>query len=352
MPAAHYLKFDNNKLEVKRYWNPEFKTERKSKSYYMERIREAMEESVKMHLRSDVPVGCFLSGGIDSTIIASICKRINPDILTFTVGFKREGYSEYDVALETAKKLNVKNIYKEVTAKEYIESLPKIIWHLDDPLAVPSCVPLYFLAKEAGKHVKVVLSGEGSDELFGGYNIYREPYSLKTFNYLPKKLKLSMSSMSRNLAENVRGKSFIERGCTPIEKRYYGNARLFKEKEKEILVKNYSNKILYTDITSSLYDEVKKYNDVNKMQYIDMNTWLKGDILLKADKMTMANSLELRVPFLDKEVFNVASKIPVDFKIANKTTKYILREAFKGVIPDHVVDRRKLGFPVPLRFWL
>ncbi|MEN8905016.1 MAG: asparagine synthase (glutamine-hydrolyzing) [Clostridiales bacterium] len=352
IPAAHYISFKNGDLEIKKYWDPKFNPIKKSKSYFMKEIKDTMENSVKVHMRSDVPVGCFLSGGIDSTIIASICKDINPNILTFTVGFESKDYSEYEVAAETAKKLNVKNIYKEVSPEEYINELPKIIWHLDDPLADPSCIPLYFLAKEARKYVTVVLSGEGSDELFGGYNIYREPISLRPFNYIPNCLKDKLKVISAKLAENVKGKSFIERGCTGIEERYYGNARLFMECEKKVFIKNYSDNVLYTDITSGLYDEIKNYSDVNKMQYIDMHTWLKGDILLKADKMTMANSLELRVPFLDKEVFRIASKIPQKLKINSTTTKYVLREAFKNKIPGHVVNRRKLGFPVPMKLWL
>jgi asparagine synthase (glutamine-hydrolysing) len=196
------------------------------------------------------------------------------------------------------------------------------------------------------------LSGEGSDELFGGYNIYREPTSLKMFSYIPTPGKRVLKALSSALQEGFKGKSFIERGCTPIEERYYGNAKIFTEADKASLMKQYNSNVNYMDITKPLYDEIRSYDDVSKMQYIDMFTWLRGDILVKADKMTMAHSLELRVPFLDKEVFDVASKLPTELKIANGTTKAILREAVKGIVPDHVLDRKKLGFPVPIRHWL
>ena len=233
-----------------------------------------------------------------------------------------------------------------------MNELPKIVWHLDDPLADPAAVPLYFVAREARKHVKVVLSGEGADELFGGYNIYREPQDLAVFNKVPKNMKMLLKRLSEIVPEGVTGKSFIERGCTPMESRYIGNAKMFDEKEKEKLFKWYNPNLHYLDTTKPFYDQTKNYDPVDRMQYIDIHTWLRGDILLKADKMTMAHSLELRVPFLDKEVFKVASKVGTEFKTSNNTTKYILRKAAEGVVPEHVLTRKKLGFPVPIRHWL
>ena len=351
-PGHYFIKEIGKELEVYRYWKPYFNASDKTKEEHIRAIRDVLYDSVKVHMRSDVPVGAFLSGGIDSSIIASIAKEINPNLLTFSVGFEHRGFSEIDVAKETAEKLGVKNYSVLVTPQEFMNEFPKIMWHMDDPLADPAAVPLYFVAKEARKHVTVVLSGEGADELFGGYNIYREPNSLKMFSYIPSPGKSVLKALSGALKEGFKGKSFLERGCTPIEERYYGNAKIFREEEKAELMKYYNESVNYMDITKPLYNEIKDYDDVSKMQYIDMFTWLRGDILLKADKMTMANSLELRVPFLDKEVFDVASKIPTEFKIANGTTKAILREAARGIVPDHVLDRKKLGFPVPIRHWL
>ncbi|AKR36052.1 Asparagine synthetase [Bacillus thuringiensis serovar indiana] len=351
-PGHYFIKEIGKELEVYRYWKPYFNASDIKKEEHIRAIRDVLYDSVKVHMRSDVPVGAFLSGGIDSSIIASIAKEINPNLLTFSVGFEHRGFSEIDVAKETAEKLGVKNYSVLVTPQEFMNEFPKIMWHMDDPLADPAAVPLYFVAKEARKHVTVVLSGEGSDELFGGYNIYREPNSLKMFSYIPTSGRTVLKALSGVLKEGFKGKSFLERGCTPIEERYYGNAKIFREEEKIKLIKSYNESVNYKDVTKPLYNEINDYDDVSKMQYIDMYTWLRGDILLKADKMSTAHSLELRVPFLDKEVFDVASKIPTELKIANRTTKAILREAVRDIVPDHVLDRKKLGFPVPIRHWL
>jgi asparagine synthase (glutamine-hydrolysing) len=351
-PGHYFTKKVNAGMEVKRYWRASFHPVQKSESDFVKEIKDVLFDSVKMHMRSDVPVGSFLSGGIDSSIIASIAKEFHPAIKTFSVGFEHNGFSEIDVAKETAEKLGVENISYVITPEEYMNEIPKIMWHMDDPLADPACVPLYFVAREARKHVTVVLSGEGADELFGGYNIYREPQSLEVFNKIPRVGKTLLRGIANCLPEGTKGKSFIERGVTPMEQRYIGNAKMFTEEEKRHILKGYREGLDYTDITKSLYEESKGYDPVDRMQFIDIHTWMRGDILLKADKMTMAHSLELRVPFLDKAVFEIASKIPTSLKTANGTTKYILRKAAEGIVPDHVLDRKKLGFPVPIRHWL
>lgn len=351
-PGHYFTKKLGQKLQIKRYWKARFLPTIQSEDKLVKEIRDVLFDSVKVHMRSDVPVGSFLSGGIDSSIIASIAKEFHPSIKTFSVGFEREGFSEIDVAKETAEKLGVENISYVITPEEYMKELPKIIWHMDDPLADPAAIPLYFVAREARKHVTVVLSGEGADELFGGYNIYREPQSLEMFNHMPNGMKSLLKNVAEKLPEGFRGKSFIERGTTPMEERYIGNAKMFSEEEKMRLLKDYNHHLDYKMVTAPLYNETVGYHPVNRMQYIDIHTWMRGDILLKADRMTMAHSLELRVPFLDKEVFEVAAKIAPDVKIANNTTKYILRKAAEGVVPDHVLNRKKLGFPVPIRHWL
>ncbi|TRM13005.1 asparagine synthase (glutamine-hydrolyzing) [Lentibacillus cibarius] len=351
-PGHYFIKKPAEKMTQYRYWQASFNPVLMDKQGWMKRIQDVMYDSVNVHMQSDVPVGSFLSGGIDSTIIAAMAKEFNPDIKTFSVGFEREGYSEIDVAKETADKLGVENIAYRITPEEYVDKLPKIMWHMDDPLADPACVPLYFVAREARKHVTVVLSGEGADELFGGYNIYREPESLKLFDNIPTPIKSLLARVADVMPEGVRGKSFLERGTTPLRDRYIGNAKMFEDDEKQKFLKSFRDDISYRQITEKLYNQVSEDPLVNQMQYIDIHTWMRGDILLKADRTTMANSLELRVPFLDKEVFRVASQLPPGLKIANGTTKSILREASRGIIPDHVLDRKKLGFPVPIRHWL
>ncbi|MDR7000479.1 asparagine synthase (glutamine-hydrolyzing) [Neobacillus niacini] len=351
-PGHYFTKRIGSPLEIKRYWKAQFHPVNQSESDVIKEIKDVLTESVKIHMRSDVPVGSFLSGGIDSSIIVSLAKEFNPAIKTFSVGFERNGFSEIDVAKETAEKLGVENISYVISPEEYIAELPKIMWHMDDPLADPACVPLYFVARAARRHVTVVLSGEGADELFGGYNIYREPQSLEVFSKIPRVVKLFLKWMAHVMPEGTKGKSFIERGVTPMEERYIGNAKMFTEEQKRELLNVYQEGLNYTEITKPFYQESLGYDPVNRMQFIDIHTWLRGDILLKADKMTMAHSLELRVPFLDKLVFSVASKIPDRLKTANGTTKYILRKAVEGIVPDHVLHRKKLGFPVPIRHWL
>lgn len=351
-PGHYFIKKVGQKMKKKAFFKPRFNPINKPFEEEVINIRDVLRDSVRMHMRSDVPVGAFLSGGIDSSSIVALAKEFNPKIKTFTVGFNREGYSEIDLAKETASDLGVENIHYVVSPEEFIEHLPQIIWHLDEPVADPALVPLFFVAREAKKHVTVVLSGEGADELFGGYNIYREPHSLRYFNNLPSGIKEGLNTFSKILPDGTRGKSFIERGTTSIENRYIGNAKMFTENEKKELLKDYQGKWNYKNVTKELYQNIQHLHDVHKMQYIDLHTWLRGDILVKADKMTMANSLELRVPFLDKEVFKVASKLDPSKTITNQTTKYILRKAMEGIVPDSVLTRKKLGFPVPIRHWL
>jgi asparagine synthase (glutamine-hydrolysing) len=341
--------------EVTRYFTPRFTakpfTAGDEQSRYDE-ITAVLEDSVAKHMRADVTVGAFLSGGIDSTAIAALAMRHNPRLITFTTGFEREGFSEVDVAVASAEAIGARHVTKVVNQAEFVAALPEIVWYLDEPVADPALVPLFFIAREARKHVKVVLSGEGADELFGGYTIYREPLSLKPFNYLPGPVRRSMAKVSAPLPDGMRGKSLLHRGSLTLEERYYGNARSFSDVQLQSVLTGFRPDWTHTDVTARVYAESEGWDPVARMQHIDLFTWLRGDILVKADKMTMANSLELRVPFLDPEVFAVASRLPLDQKITRSTTKYALRRALEPVIPAHVLNRPKLGFPVPIRHWL
>jgi asparagine synthase (glutamine-hydrolysing) len=340
-------------LRPHRYFHPDFAIKPVSDADKLVRqITEALEDSVEKHMRADVTVGSFLSGGIDSTAVAALARRHNPKLLTFTTGFEREGFSEIDVAAESAAAIGVEHITKVVSPEEMMQTLPLIVWYLDDPVADPALVPLYFIAREARKHVKVVLSGEGADELFGGYTIYREPISLRAFNYLPASARRGLGKLSARIPEGRRGKDLLRRGSIGIEERYYGNARIFRPDEMQGLYKAFDPQVSYMDVTRALYEQTTHLDDSTRMQYVDLFTWLRGDILVKADKMTMANSLELRVPFLDTEVFAVGSSIPTDLKITKETTKWALRQALEQIVPAHVLNRPKLGFPVPIRHWL
>ena len=347
------------KPQVTRYFEPKFRvvpfasrahTDPAQARYH--EIAEVLRDSVAKHMRADVTVGAFLSGGIDSTATAALAIQHNPNLLTFTSSFEREGYSEADVAAETAAAIGAKHYIKTVSPEEYAAAIPEIVWYLDDPVADPALVPLYFVAKEARKHVKVVLSGEGADELFGGYTIYREPLSLKPFEYLPSPLRRLAGALSDRIPDGTRGKSLLHRGSLPLEQRYYGNARSFNDAQLRAVLRDFRPEWTHEDVTAPIYARSRGWDPVARMQHLDLFTWLRGDILVKADKMTMANSLELRVPFLDPEVFAVAEKLPYEQKITKETTKYALRRALEEIVPPHVLHRPKLGFPVPLRHWL
>ncbi len=342
--------------QFERYFPANFKvrtvrSEAEADALYDE-ITSALRDSVAKHMRADVTVGSFLSGGIDSTVVAALAKEHNPDLITFTTGFERQGFSEVDVAAESAALIGVKHVVRTVSAQEMMDSLPLITWYLDDPVADPALVPLWFIAREARQHVKVVLSGEGADELFGGYTIYREPLSLSAFEKVPGALRKAMGKVSTKIPHGVRGKDLLRRGALTLEERYYGNARIFLDDHLRQVLRTYDPNVSHMDVTAQPYRESRNWDPVTRMQHVDLFTWLRGDILVKADKMTMANSLELRVPFLDPEVFKIASQIPSELKITPDTTKFALRKAIRDIVPAHVLNRRKLGFPVPIRHWL
>ncbi|MCX7571436.1 asparagine synthase (glutamine-hydrolyzing) [Tumebacillus sp. DT12] len=355
LPAGHFMLIKNGKHQIERYWELKFEEEEKPLSYYIEGTKEIMRDSVKVHMNSHVERGAFLSSGVDSSTIVALLKELE-QVKTFTVGFEGAGgQSEIDYARETAKILGTEHRDTIISAKEYLDVLPKLMYHQDEPIADPAAVGLYFVSELASRYITVVLSGEGADEVFGGYTIYREPMSLKMFDYLPMSMRRTLGGLAEMLPEGMKGRSFLMRGGKTLQERFVGNAFIFGEQMKEEFVHLDPDKLglrRYYDITDPFYKRAAHYDDITQMQYIDFHTWLPGDILMKADKMTMANSLELRVPFLDKEVFEFAAKIPSRYRMMNGTTKYVLREAVKDILPREVAERPKLGFPVPTRAWL
>jgi asparagine synthase (glutamine-hydrolysing) len=344
----------DGELRTSRWFHPRFDQKPVapgSEQALFDRIAEVLDDSVAKHMRADVTVGAFLSSGIDSTAIAALAHKYNPDLVTFTVGFQREATSEVEIAAESAAVLGVAHVPVEITAQEFAEAIPTVVWYLDDPVADPALVPLYFVAREARKHVKVVLSGEGADELFGGYTIYREPLSLAWASKLPAVGRRGLGRLSRLVPEGVRGQDLLRRASIPLEERYYGNARNLNADELAQLLPGRDPDLSHVTVTEALYRQTRAagYDDVTAMQYVDLFTWLRGDILVKADKMTMANSLELRVPFLDPEVFALASSLPLEMRVPHRgdATKYALRQAMRQIVPPKIMNRRKLGFPVP-----
>lgn len=307
-------------------------------------IFDCVRDSVSHHMIADVPVGAFLSGGIDSSIIATLMQKelVDSKVKTFNVGFGAT--NEAREAWETARILDTEHHEINIEAEEYFKNLPMAIWHFDEPVADPSAIGLFFLAREAARHVKVVLSGEGADELFGGYNIYLEPFARQKIAWLPKPI----INFLIKLPFDFIGKNYLKRASRHLEDWYIGNASIFSREEVGQL---WRGKGIKSFSLENLYKETQGLSESTKMQYIDINTWLVGDILAKADKMTMAHSLELRVPFLDSKISRLAATLPDKFKWRRGATKFLLREAFRKVLPESVRTRRKLGFPTPVGHW-
>ncbi|HAZ20042.1 MAG TPA: asparagine synthase (glutamine-hydrolyzing) [Clostridiales bacterium] len=356
LSAGHYMTYcpdSDNEPVVTRYYNPIFVPAKDR--YYEDKVnevRDVVSSSVRNHLISDVPVGSFLSSGIDSTIITSIASKLNPGIKAFTIAFDEKQYSEMDDAITISKQLDVEHIKLIANVEDFKNAFETVVYHLDGPVADPSTVAIYLLCQEAAKHVKVVLSGEGADELFGGYRVYDESrYSARIYN-LPGFLKAFLKLLARFLPDGVKGKNLIYRGCTPLEDRYVGNAFHYTEKEKPSILRTYNQNQSFTEITHPYYKDIADYSPLRKMQYIDMHTWIHGDILVKADRLSMSHGLEIRVPFLDKEVFQVASSLEDNDKLSHKTTKFILRDAFRDLVDEDTFLRPKKGFPVPVQKWL
>ena len=352
LPPGHFLTArPGGPVDVFRYWRPILRPARSPSPDTPERILAALRDSVTAHLRSDVPVGAFLSGGVDSAAICALAAESRPGMLTFTAGFARAGYSEIDQAQETAAVLGLKSMPYVITPTEFTARLPQIIWHLDDPMADAAAIPLWFIAREARRHVKVVLSGEGADELFGGYGVYYQPSVVRAATRLPDWGRSSAGAMAARIPSGQRGKGLLQRIAIPLRSRYIGNANVFASAEIDVLTR-YGGGSVY-DVTDPLFDQAAEagLDDVATMQFVDLNTWLPGDILVKADRAAMAHGLELRTPFLDREVMTVASRLARAEKTAAGTTKFALREAMGGLLPQFAAERRKLGFPVPIGHW-
>lgn len=345
---AHCLTWQGGEIKIERYWQPAFTPDDgPSLAEWEQAIADAMTESVAAHKIADVEVGSFLSSGVDSSYMAALAKVDK----TFTVGFANKQYDETDFAKEFSAHIGVKNYAYRITPEEYWANLGRIQYHMDEPLADAASVALYFVNREAAKQVKVCLSGEGADEFFGGYNIYKEPFTVSWYDKLPLWLRRAVGAAASVLPP-VPGVNFLVRRGRPLEERYIGNTNLMGERRKRQLLKNYTGRILPTDLSRPYFEQTRGQDAVTRMEYCDLNLWMVGDILLKADKMSMANSLELRVPFLDLKVFDLACRIPTSCKVNAAQTKIAMRGAAEKTIPPKTADKKKLGFPVPVRAWL
>ena len=348
LPPAHYFVWQDGDMRIERYWDVDFTRVEKPFDQYVEELDSVINESVAAHRISDVKVASFLSGGIDSSYITA---SLMPD-KTFSVGFDFDKFNETNYAKELSDILGIENVRKLITADECFDMFPTIQYHMDEPQSNPSSVPLYFLAGIATEHVTVVLSGEGADEIYAGYEEYDISPREKKYRKLPYFLRRAVASVVKKMPY-FKGHDFLIRGGERPEEYFVGEAHVYSEKEADDIVNDaYRNAPTVKQICQKVYDKVSDCDELTKKQYLDLNLWLPGDILLKADKMSMAHSLELRVPFLDKEVMKHAQGIPHEYKINGKNTKFVLREASRKTLPNEWADRIKLGFPVPIRYWL
>lgn len=349
MPG-HYLWYKDGEVETTRYFEARFNPdEEMTEEEAVDRIEKVFENSVNAHKIADVEVGCFLSSGVDSSYVSTYFA----DQKTFTVGFDfGEKYNEISWAKNLSEKIGVEHHTHLISSEEFWDAVPTVQYHMDQPLADPSCIALYFVSRLASHYVKVVLSGEGADELFGGYTCYNDPRVFKIYQTIvPHCIRKAIRAICRKLPD-IKGRDYLIRACDKLEERYIGNAFMYDYKQKQELLKDPSIATRPQDLTRKYYYRCRKYDDVTKMQYLDINMWMVGDILLKADRMSMANSLELRVPFLDKEVFKVASSLPTNLRCNKHNTKYAMRKAAVRHMPEATAEKEKLGFPVPTRVWL
>ena len=353
LPGAHCFTYKNGELKVERYYKIEYKIEDdKSLEYWEDAITKEFTESVSMHQIADVEVGCFLSSSVDSSYVVKEISKGTKKVKTFSVGYEEEKYSELPYAQDFSNVIGVPNIANKVSADEFFDAVPEIQYYMDEPLPNPSEIPLYFLAKNARRYVKVVLSGEGADELFGGYPMYLAGGHFDHYSHkVPRPVRKVLGTVAKH-CPNFKGKNFLVRGAMEPYQRFMRANYVFQSAERQKFLKRPIASKVPEEYSKRYFDEVSNLDEPTQLQYVDMHTWMIYDILLKADRMSMANSLELRVPFLDKKMLELSTRIPSRYRAANETTKIALRGAAIKQLPERTANKKKLGFPVPLNDWL
>lgn len=353
LPGAHCFTYKNGELKVERYYKIEYKIEDdKSLEYWEDAITKEFTESVSMHQIADVEVGCFLSSGVDSSYVVKEISKGTKKVKTFSVGYEEEKYSELPYAQDFSNVIGVPNIANKVSADEFFDAVPEIQYYMDEPLPNPSEIPLYFLAKNARRYVKVILSGEGADELFGGYPMYLAGGHFDHYSHkVPRPVRKVLGTVAKH-CPNFKGKNFLVRGAMEPYQRFMRANYVFQSAERQKFLKRPIASKVPEEYSKRYFDEVSNLDEPTQLQYVDMHTWMIYDILLKADRMSMANSLELRVPFLDKKMLELSTRIPSRYRAANETTKIALRGAAIKQLPERTANKKKLGFPVPLNDWL
>lgn len=356
LPAGHWLRWRNGRAERGRWFVPRFAPDAgRSLKESAEAIEAALRESVAAHAIADVDVGCFLSAGVDSSLVAREAARIM-EARTFTIGWGEGRFSELEAAATFARATGLPNEGRILDAEQFFASVPAVQYAMDEPLPNPSAVPLYHLCAMAAESVKVVLSGEGADELFGGYPYYQECLAFAPYMMVPAPARRALAAAARHLPEGTHGRRFLMRGAHPLPERYIRLEYNFPWAEAlDLLAPELGARCAAAptpwELAAPLFAEIEA-DEITAMQTADILTWMQQDILLKADKMSMASSLELRVPFLDREVFALASTLPASQRVGRRETKIALRAAAARTLPQATAAMPKQGFVTPLAQWL
>lgn len=351
---GEYFLYEGGALSIHKYYDTVdafHADEGPTLAEWEDKIAAAFTESVEMHKISDVEVGCFLSSGVDSSYVVREVSKVTKDVKTFSVGYEEEPYSELPYAQDFSRVIGVENISNKVSADEFFGMAGKIQYFMDEPLPNPSEVPLFFLARNAAKYVKVVLSGEGADELFGGYPMYLEGGHFARYARIPRPLRRAAAAAAKRMPD-FKGKRFVIRGAMEPYQRFMRANYVFTRDERNRYLKKpipAKDPVAYA---KPHFDRAAHLDEPTRLQYVDMQTWMLYDILQKADRMSMANSLELRVPFLDRRMLELAATLPTRYRVDGNVTKVALRGAALRQLPERTANKKKLGFPVPLNDWL
>jgi asparagine synthase (glutamine-hydrolysing) len=363
LQPAHFLVLEGGHARVGKYWDLEYQQpEPRPDTYYLERFNELLEESVRLRLIAEVPLGVFLSGGLDSSSILAVMSRITGGsrIKTFSVGYqgshrREEAANEFHFARLAAKTFGTEHHEFRLGVTDLRDFLPGLVWHLDEPLADDSCIPLYFLSKLAREYITVILSGEGADEVLAGYHIYEKMLGLETVRRTLGSWAPWLAARLASLMPSEARRNHLRQAALPLEARYKGVSRGFRPELKRRLLNcrgaSKSDEIL-EELFAHYFKRAAHASPLDRMLYVDTKVWLPDDILLKGDKMTMANALELRVPFLDHKLVEFAATVPVHLKLNRGCGKFLLRQAMRDVVPQAILKRSKKGFPVPTAHWL
>ncbi|MFK5893270.1 MAG: asparagine synthase (glutamine-hydrolyzing) [Pseudomonadota bacterium] len=354
---GHFAVLKDNKLDIKKYWDLEFdNSEDKGFDYYKDKTKALIDDSLDLRLRSDVPLGIFLSGGLDSSaVVALLAPRVTEPLKTFSVAYDfGRAFNETEYARIVSKKFNTDHHEILVEPKYFCDFIPKYIHLMDEPVTESAAISLHYVSQLASKHVKVVLSGEGSDEIYAGYDLYKYMLFIERYRKIAGKngTKFIDYLTSKVLNPNNKIRKYAALATLPINQRYKGisayddrfKSELYNDNLKRIIINN-SNK---DEFIESLFSRVDNQDALSKMLYFDTKTWLVDDLLIKADRMSMASSIELRVPFLDYRLVELAAKTPSKYKVKNGNSKYILKKMMEGILPDEIIYRKKMGFPTPL----